>query len=39
VKVVEKYNEMFGKYAYEEDVQTFEMSLEMYGRSSYSMSF
>ena len=39
VKVVEKYNEMFGDDAYEEDIQTFETSLEMYGRSSYSMSF
>ena len=39
VKVVEKYNEMFGEDAYEEDIQAFETSLEMYGRSSHSMSF
>ena len=39
MKVVEKYNEMFGEDAYAEDIQAFETSLEMYGRSSHSMSF
>ena len=39
MKVVEKYNEIFGEDTFEVDIQTFEKSLEMYGRNSYCMSF
>ena len=38
-KVYEKYNELFGDKAYDEDIKDFESSLEMYGRSSYEMTF
>lgn len=39
MKVVEKYNEILWEDAFEVDIQTFEKSLEMYGRNSYCMSF
>jgi len=38
-KVYDKYNEINGEESYEKDISEFGSSLEMYGRSTYTMTF
>ena len=38
-KVYNKYNELNGEGSYDKDISNFAGSLEMYGRSTYTMTF
>jgi len=38
-KVYDKYNELNGEESYEKDISEFGSSLEMYGRTTYTMTF